>query len=70
MGAVIPLVFNINSSVLGSQRELDGRAVAPRTILITMQFWIRTSTTCFSMCPPLPSGVPLPKGCSTARGGC
>lgn len=36
MGAVIPLVFNINGSVLGRQREVGGRVMAFRTGLINI----------------------------------
>lgn len=36
MGAVVPLVFNINSSVLGRQREVGGTVMALRTVLINI----------------------------------
>lgn len=36
MGAVIPLVFNINSSVLGRQRGVDGVVMAFRPVSMNM----------------------------------
>lgn len=36
MGAVIPLVFNINSGVLGRQREVGGIVMAFKAVLVNI----------------------------------